>query len=534
MGAEVGTAINSKKNNLKSDFSKISYDALFNENYFKINSKENNLILNLELSYSKVKNPFTNVTEFFLGLLIKSKYDGEEINESIDISIALDISNSMKSKINTNSNSNNISKIELAKNALTKLVYNLKNEDNFSLITFNEEINKIFPLSSKKELINSLDLIKEIKCDGISKLENGIDGAIENLKESKNKNKRIIIISDMNYKENNKLIEIYKKSVYEYNIPITIIAISNECNIKLIHDLSINKNCNYFIVYKNEDLEFYLVNIFKYICYPIAYDFFLEFESKNMIIEKCFGSGYDFLVKEENAPPIVMNNNNNNEINDKSFCKISSCFPSYLDIKNQNFYQRGGMILLKVKPKLNNDTPNGIINNISNYSKYDIQINLIYSGRENEKYFQNYQHTFNIENENFDKFSDCNIENAVSLYYFGFIIDKFISDENNNKKDNIDYCTINNKNNIENFINFHYKNLFTNNLKQEYLKLLDEIINNIDLKQFSHQNINFHYIPYSYFENDIKKDTIILKEENENKEEAPSVIKKKQKKKIKK
>ena len=529
MGANVGSAINSEKKYSKSDFSKISYDALFNENYFKINSKENNLILNLELSYSKVKNPFTNITEYFIGLLVKSKYDGEEINEPIDISIALDISNSMKSKININSNSNSISKIELAKNALTKLVYNLKNEDNFSLISFNEEINNIFQLSSKKELINSLDLIKEIKCDGISKLENGIEGAIENLKESKNKNKRIIIISDMNHKENDKLLEIYKKCVYEDNIPITIIAISNECNIKLTHDLSINKNCNYFIVYKNEDLEFYLVNIFKYICYPIAYDFFLEFESKNMIIEKCFGSGYDFLVKEENAPPIAINNHNN-EINDKSFCKISSCFPSFLDIKNQNFYQKGGMILLKVKPKLNSDTCNGN-NHISNYSKFPIQINLIYSDRDNGKYFQNYQHCFNIENENIDKFSDCNIENAVSLYYFGFIVNKFISDNNNNKKENIDYCTINNKNNIENFINFHYKNVFTSNLKDEYLKLLEQIINNIDLKQFSYQNINYHYIPYSYFENDIKKDTIILKERNENKEEAPSVINKQNKKK---
>ena len=105
------------------------------------------------------------------------------------------------------------------------------------------------------------------------------------------------------------------------------------------------------------------------------------------------------------------------------------------------------------------------------------------------------------------------------------------SDNNNNKKENIDYCTINNKNNIENFINFHYKNLFTSNLKDEYLKLLEQIINNIDLKQLSYQNINYHYIPYSYFENDIKIDTIILKERNENKEEAPSVINKQNKKK---
>jgi len=57
----------------------------------------------------------------------------------------------------------------------------------------------------------------------------------------------------------------------------------------------------------------------------------------------------------------------------------------------------------------------------------DLIRKLIYSDRKNEKYYQNYQHCFNIEKEDIDKFSDCNIENAVSLYYFGFIIDKFIS-----------------------------------------------------------------------------------------------------------
>ena len=75
------------------NLSKISYDGIFNENYFKISSKETKLLLNMELSKAKIENIFNkNENEYYIGLICKSKYDGEEINEPLDLSIALDIS----------------------------------------------------------------------------------------------------------------------------------------------------------------------------------------------------------------------------------------------------------------------------------------------------------------------------------------------------------------------------------------------------------------------------------------------------------
>ena len=197
MGAQNGSSLNSNNQNIKSNLSKITFDGLFNENYFKIDSKETNLLLNLELSHSRTKNPFNNKKDYFLGLMIKSKYDVEEINESIDISIALDISNSMNKPISSNLYNDNNTRIELAKECLSKLVLNLKSEDKFSLLIFNENIENIFKLSSKNDLINNLKLIKEIKSKGNCNLIKGLEGSINNLKESKNKNKRIILITDL-------------------------------------------------------------------------------------------------------------------------------------------------------------------------------------------------------------------------------------------------------------------------------------------------------------------------------------------------
>ena len=496
MGASVGPALNSANQKASSSHAKISYDGLFNENYFEIQSKETSLLLNLELSHAKTRNPFNNRKEYFIGLTVKSKYDGEKINEPIDISIALDISGSMSCPINLNLNG--ISRIELAKDALNKLILNLKDEDQFALLTFNEEIENIYKLSPKKELLNSLNLLKKIEAGGGTDLVVALQGAIDNLKKSKKNNKRIILITDMYYEQNDKLFELYKKCTNEYNIPITIIAISSESNTELAHALSIEKGCNYFSVQKDEDLENFLVKNFQYVCFPVAYNFFIEFESQDMIIDKCFGTGYDILVKE------------NEEKDDKSFCKVSSCFPSEVVNKDLKYYQKGGLILLKVKPK----------NQESNL-KIPVNISLYYTDKINEKFHQNYQHIFNTEDIKIDNFSNQSIENAVSLYYFGFIMDKFLPQ---NKEKNEEYCTIYNRDNIEKFLNYHYKEFLGTDLKKEYLRQLNEVKNKVQLKKVYLPQYYYYYIPYSYMVENVKVETIILEQRSENLPDAPSAI----------
>ena len=86
----MGGQVSGAKNTFSLDT--MTYEGLFNENYFKIDQRETKLINNVEISYAKVKNPITNQLERFIGLFVKSKYDGIGIREQIDISLALDIS----------------------------------------------------------------------------------------------------------------------------------------------------------------------------------------------------------------------------------------------------------------------------------------------------------------------------------------------------------------------------------------------------------------------------------------------------------
>ena len=94
MGGQIGGFHNSLSEYL------ITYDGVINENYFKIAARESQLINDLEISQCQVKNPMTSEIEYFLGLLIKSKYDGTPgIREPVDVCITLDISGSMSCHI---------------------------------------------------------------------------------------------------------------------------------------------------------------------------------------------------------------------------------------------------------------------------------------------------------------------------------------------------------------------------------------------------------------------------------------------------
>jgi hypothetical protein len=482
----IGSALNHSKKNYSNfsytkpdpsklffeNLSKISYDGIFNENYFKISSKETKLLLNMELSKAKIENIFNNnENEYYIGLICKSKYDGEEINEPLDLSIALDISGSMNCPINMMTDGK--SRIELAKNALNKLILNIKKDDKIALNIFNDESKTIFPLSNKESIFNNLEIIKNIKANGGTNLTNALNNAIENIIESKNKNKRIILITDM--LDNNpdiNLSNLVKKCVNELNIYITIVSIGSESNTSLADYICKEKGCNYFNAIEDNDLEYFLVKNLRYITFPLSFDFRIEIEKNdNFNIEEIIG-----IKKEDNQyyinqnapplnnnipPPIINDNNNINEI----IFEENSIFPSELTIKNGEIYQKGGLILIKIKLINDNIKPN-------------IKFKMLYTGIEGEKFNQNYSIDLNDIPNNLNYFSNENISTGISLYYYGFILKDFYK----NKKDNIEKSKYIEKIDIcKNFMNEYYKTYDDKNeIKNKYLKDLNDCCNFYD------------------------------------------------------
>ena len=415
---------NSGNYNYFSRNAKVSFDGFINENYFLTKTQEKNLIENIEITHAITKNPITYKKEAFIGLFLKSKYDGIGNRHPLCMSIALDISGSMGSYDNSNK-----PRLELAKESLKKLISIMnENNDKMSLITFNHKTDKIFGLLKKNDIEKKfLSDIDQITKGGGTDLVGALKASMENIETKDNIEKRIIMITDVEYWDNNnELFDLFKKCVEEKGISITIIAISEESNLTLADKVCHFKGCNYFSITKSSELETFMVKNFNYIFFPIAHNTKLNIISENSQIIKCIGG--------DNELPDDFENNESIEIpkpqKEISF-EFGSAFSSELiRIKdnegNDNIYTKGGLILLKVNT-----------NDLNKNEDLKFNINFEYTSFEGKKYSQNY--TYIIENKKEEKndfFKDNNIKKGISVYYFCVILNHIVEVEN---KGNYEY-----------------------------------------------------------------------------------------------
>ena len=302
----------------------VSYEGLINENYYKLQSRETELISNIEYYTGRSKNPYNNKYENFIGLILKSKYDGVKPEEQsnikfgeTDYAVTLDISGSMSCSLDKN---NDIPRIELAKEALLTMIDNLKDGNQMSISVFDDESNLIIPLSPKSEILFLEEKIKNIQTRGGTDLYEALKGAYETLKISKKKFKRIIIITDG--WDNNDNFMNYAITVTNNGVGISVIAIDTQSNAILFEKFSKLGGCNYFIATKKEDLEKYLIYQFHYMTFVSCYNIKLNFESDECEIIKAIGT----------------NSEDNKNIN--NLCNIPSYFPSNLNSMVMKFIKK--------------------------------------------------------------------------------------------------------------------------------------------------------------------------------------------------
>ena len=410
---------NSGSYNYFSSDAKVSFDGFINENYFLLDKREQNLVQNISITHAITKNPFNYRKDAFIGLFLKSKYDGYGNRHPIDISIALDVSGSM----GTIDGNDGKSRIQLALESLTKLVGIMDQEtDRISLTTFNHETQKIFGLLGRNEIENKfLNDLKSIKDGGGTDLVLALKGAMDNMdinEEDKNikKDKRIIMITDADYyDEDDGLFNLFKTCVEKKGISITIIAISSNSNLTLADKVCKYKGCNYFSITQSSDLETFLVKYYNYIFFPIAHELKLTVKSENSHIIKCIGADNEFIDEYENQ--------DNTKVKDTkkeiSF-DLGSVFSSeIITIKDKEgedkLYVKGGLILLKI----NSDDLNK-----NEDLKYDFTFEYI--SFDGNKSCQNYSYIIENREENKENyfFKDINIRKGISIYYFCIILNR--------------------------------------------------------------------------------------------------------------
>ena len=491
----------------------LTYEGLLSENFFKINKREEYLINNIEISSANIINPLNNEKETWIGLLTKSKYDGIGIREPIDICILIDISGSMRSNIkNTKKN-----RLDIAKSSVIKFMQKINDKDNISLIKFNDLAEEVIPFISgiefKEKFENFSKDISSLQSKGCTNLYKALDIAYNILeKNGKNKFKRIIFITDMEYYEDNKFKKLCLKSSEE-NIFITFLGISEQFNTKLVEQVAKTRGCNYYVIRNEEDIQKYLIDDFNYTCFVSDINTRIEILSPNLKIDKIIGTGFkrseekNNKEKEEwfpskhkdyenkifknnvkfimlyfnrinkNLPkPILANFCNFLKCERKLICELKSTFPSNLiKVSDNNYYVEGGMILIKLK----NDSI--LSNNLC-------QFNINYIGMIDNKEY-NTTVSYNLKKNEDIYYSDNNIKEALCLYFYAKFNRRYMkicNNENKNKKYDLNYVISSNfdeeKQKIIKLLEMNYDVNILKNKKEQLLKKYIDNINTMTQK----------------------------------------------------
>ena len=483
--------------NISSMNTVVPYEGMINENYFPISERETNDSASLEIFKSITKNPFNKKLEYFIGLLTKSKYDGIGRQlDNIDISIALDISGSMGNivrkkptfkemfenvEVNQKVGFSEKKRIEMAKECLFKLIESMTDKMKMALTTFDTTSTVIMPLSPKQELKSISNRIHSIKECGGTDLTVALKGAADCLSESTAKFKRVIIITDGwddQFDFMNLATELNKKDIL-----ITILSIDEGSNSNMYSKFSELKGCNYYFILNEEDMEKYLIKQLNYICFPILYDMKVNFESVDADLIRAIGCGQE----NEKSKEDVATTPKNELINAKTL------FPSDLKQFNGKYYQEGGLILLKIKPK-------------SLDKNCRINIKLSYEELEGSKYENNYLIEFTVD-ELQKGVNTIEMKKGLAIYYFTKFfrkIKKFmnlnvrfthggpVEDQGKEKPDQkyFDFLSRNfeNYDKIKTYFTDNYNNDINEYQKEYYLKNLDNKYAECEQKMKEYRN----------------------------------------------
>ena len=496
-------AVGGARGAFRSDFSynqvpsatTITYGGIFNSTYFKLNSKEENKNINMEISLASVINPISKENEVWLGTLLKSKYDGQKINKLIDLSIAIDISGSMSG-----------SRINMAKKSLIQLIQKLNDDDNIAISKFNNNSQPIFKYQKVSELKKTdyASEIEKLHANGGTDILKAFEGAynlMTNNNGNQNQVRRMIIITDMEDRVDEQLTKFCEKIAKE-GIYVTILGISNEFRTDLAELTSNIKGANYVVIKESKDIIKYLVEDFEYLCFQNASDLSFEVITPYIRIERIVGSGKESVEQmyEKGAWNLEQHKFYSDDFKQKIFflllyskrkdmvlpkpfifilceflvpgvkkeiTKLLSSFPSQLKVLGENkIYVEGGMVLLRLdKSSIRNE----------NIMKFELNYQ---DEIENKKESVELEYSFKkelIEKPNY--FSDSKIETALSLFYFGKFNRRFMkicNNENKKKKYNKDYIKrpefIKEKENIKKFLKEHLNSEKNDNINEEMEK----------------------------------------------------------------
>lgn len=422
IGLSTGGAkdINNFRENIKNGYFPIStditYNGLFYDYYFDTGKKtKSEHLFSPSYSCAISKDPISYRNEYYMTVGLNSNIKESDFQrKKLNLIVLLDISGSMDELFSLyyydhflNDNKNTLisdddkkSKMEIAKESVNILIDQLKGDDRFGLVIFDDKakVAKKIGLVSEMDINSIKKHILEIEADGGTNLEAGYIEATKLFEKYKNSNKseyenRIILITDAmpNYGIISKegLLS-YIKDNADKGIYTSFIGVGVDFNTKLIEEISDVKGANYYSVHNSKEFKERMGEQFEYMVTPLVFDLNLNLKSDDYNIEMVYGS------------------DSSNE-NKGNLMKINTLFPTKTSEKGE---VKGGIVLVKLSQKTENK--NG-----------KIELEVKYKDR-NGKEYKNTQ-TINFDkNKNEEFYDNSGIRKAIVLTRYVNILKNWI------------------------------------------------------------------------------------------------------------
>ena len=403
IGLSVGGAkdVNNFRENIKNGYFPIStditYNGLFYDYSFDTGKKEQSQYL-FSPSYSTAisKDPVSNNNEYFITVGLNSNIKESDFQrKKLNLVVVLDISGSMGSSLSSYYYDNNIekstddskTKMKLANESVNVLLDQLKDDDRFGMVLFDDSAYLGKPISTVGETnISAIkEHILEIEAEGGTNFEAGYTKATELFAKYKNVDSneyenRIIVITDampnvgttsqkglMNYVAENASTGIYT----------SFIGVGVDFNTELIQKISDVKGANYYSVHSATDFKKRMGEEFEYMVTPLVFDLNLKLESDTYEIASVYGSD---TVNKENG----------------SIMNVNTLFPSKTESTGE---VKGGVVLLKLNKK-------------QGQNSNTLNLKVSYKDRNGKEYNNSQTVTLNKEGEYYD---NTGIRKAILL-----------------------------------------------------------------------------------------------------------------------
>lgn len=397
----------------------ITYNGLFYDYYFDTGrSGENNNSKEMfypTYSTAVSTDPISGYPEYYMTVGLNSNIKQSDFQrKKLNLVVVMDISGSMSSgfaeyyyggtALEGDKIRDKRSKMTIANESLNCLIDQLKDDDRFGIVLFDNGsyLAKPVNLVGETDIAKTKEHILEIKPRGGTNFEAGYKGGTELFTEEMLNNdeydNRIIVITDampnLGTTSKDGLTKFVKDNA-EKGIYTSFVGVGVDFNTEVIECLSDVKGANYYSVHNSEEFKKKMGDEFDFMVTPLVFDLELKLDSNQYEIREVYGTD----TKAKTTGTIM---------------KVNTLFPSS---SNSEGEVKGGVILIKLSPRMfTTEYPN----EQAMYTKVVVS----YKDKDGNSHSNEQKVDFNMSDK--DRYDNTGIRKAIALTRYANVMKDWI------------------------------------------------------------------------------------------------------------